>query len=504
MAGNLPDINAALVRKTKELSFESKEVFRENYRKAPLMLALLKFTEEQTQEKFRTADAVYYLYRIKNSHADYTLYENRFFKLRKKFYDYFHSTSAAPVSAVFTQEEIELQEIKSLIFNGNHAEAGALLLALEKRLWKDNIFELLPTVLELIIYNNQLQRRSDENETVYARMDIAHAVFADLSEAKKLARQIYDINLTKGITHTAPQFLKLQRLSINRKDYPRFKLIYNLISATCKLAGGGLDFKPDFKITNRFISVIHKIHTQHPNMPDYLFIAGYTDSQNYQFMNLQVMNYFNSFQFKEASNVLSKIVNLVLAPDSRIKRMRGPFLFSSTCLVFTLGERYHDALEAANNFLHYAREIKKENELLKAYLEIANAHTWLYPIKSGYNNAFVAGKIEEYIHSVGKGEYRNYFLGLANWMKVKLLLVTEDFAKAQTVFSKNDFSAYLMDPYLLKGSADTISLLASAEFNRKKAELHLRDLQTLRLRTKYPPDYQNYMFLEKLLRHKLK
>lgn len=504
MAGNLPDMNAALVRKTKELSPDLKEVFRKTYSKAPLMLALLKFTEEQTHEKFKTAEAVYYLYQIKNSHPNYTLYENRFFKLRKKFYDYFHSVSTAPLNSVFTQEEIELQEIKSLIFSGHHREASALLLALEKGLWKDNIFELLPAVLELMIYNNQLQRRGNDNDSVYARMDLVTAIFADLSEAKKLARQIYDINLAKGIAQTGPQFLRLQRLSINRKDYPRFKLIYNLISASCKLAGGGLEFKPDFKITNRFISVVNKIHAQYPNMPDYLFIAGYTDSQNYQFMNLEVMNYFNAFQFKEAANTLSKIVNLVLAPDSRIKRMRGPFLFSSTCLVLNLGERYHDALAAANNFLHYAREIKKEDELLTAYIEIANAHIWLYPIKSGYTNTFVAGKIEEYIRSIDKGEYSHYYLGLANWMKLKLLLVTEDYERAQTVFSKSDFSSYLMDAHLLKEAANTISLLRSTEFNRKKAEDQLKNLHTLKLRTKYPLDYQNYMFLEKLLKHKLK
>ncbi len=501
MATLQQDINAALLRKVKELSPDAKSVFKTTYKKAPLVLNFFNFLELHKQDKFATRDAVTHLYGIKANHENYTLYENRFFKLRKKVLDSFNTTPTE-MHPVFTPQEIELHEIKTLTVEGKYAEAYPLLIKLEARLWKENIFELLPDVLDLLIHNHQVQRKSADNKPIYQRLLLASEILSDLNQAKLLARQIYDVNFTQGIKAASSLFLKLQRVSINRKSYPRFKLIYNLISATCKLGGGGLDFKPDFKITNRFITVINQLHTLHPNMPDYRFIAGYSATQTYNFQNLKVMNHFNAFHFKDSANLMKALYDSVMEPGSSIRRSMGPVFFSTSCHVLSCGERFNDALKAANDYLHYLRETKQSNLLIKAYMEIANAHIWLYPAKSGYTDTFVIEKINEYLGIVKNETHTVYFTGYASWLKMKLYMAQGDYTNAKKILDSTDFSSYFMDALLRNEVTVTLQMLADHKTTTEKIQQQITTLHTRRFKTTLPPDYINYLFLERLLTQK--
>lgn len=506
MRGDNLDVNAALVRKVKELSADAKAVFRDTFPKAPLMLSFFSFLEKQKDEKFRTQDAVQYLYGIKNSHSSYTQYENRFFKLRKKLYDHFQA-SPVDTNFEFTPHEAQLNEIKKLTLAGNYQQANVLLIELEKNLWRDNIFELIPDVLDLLMHNNQVQRRINLNEELYKRLDSANEILSDLTEAKKLARQIYDYNFTRGIGSTTALFNKLQRISINRKEYPRFKLIYNLISATCKLGGGGLDFKPDFKVTSRFISVIKQIHTRHPNMPDYRFIAGYTHLQNYLFANLEVMNYFNAFQFRDAADLMKTLYDSVVAEGSQMQRMKGDVFYTSTASILNAGGRHTDALEVIKSYITYLTKANQTEKLLNAYMEIINTHLWLHPVQSGYSSTFISDKLEEYIRGVKNKEYAHYFIPMAHWHKIRLHLNAGQYTEAKQLLKATDFSTYFMQPSLRPEVENTILLLEAtqpAEQKRKLIQEQLSKLKTLRFNCTLPPDYMNYTFLEKQLNQQLK
>ncbi len=502
MAKGNADLNAAVLRRAKSLSIEAKQIFETTFAKAPLMLQLLGFLNQQQNEKFRTQDAVLFLYQVKQTAPDYIQYENRFFKLRKKFHDYFQAIPASNVHETFTPHEIQLLEIKALIIKGNYDEAAKLLPPLEEKLWADNVFELLPETLDLTMHLHQLQRKVILNEPVYARQKKAIELYNDLLSAKQLAREIFDTNIMNGLKKAAPLFLKLQRLSINRKEYPRFKLIYNVISANCKLSGGGTDFKPDFKIINRFISTMQKINTLHPNMPDYNYMAGYVHTQSFRFKYMSVMNYYAAGQFKEAANVMREIYDLIMAEDSPLKRMRSPFQFNAFCVAFIGAERFAEALEAANHYLKYAREIKNEEDLLKAYIEIAHVHIWLYPQKSGYSDVFIQQKIDQFIRFASKRRFSGYYGGLGKWMKVKLMLAKGEYAKALALYSKNNFSEYFTDPALNNEAKKTLELLLAIEqgkSNKKQIGEQLASLHVRKLKTILPPDYQNFRFLERVL-----
>lgn len=507
MAGKTIDLNAALVRKVNSLLPEAKQAYKSIFAKAPLMLSLFQFLETRPDEKFKNSEAVLHIYKIKRSHTQYLLFENRYFKLRKKCYDFFYTTSSINIEETLTVHEIQLQDAKALMINGNYSEADKQLKALEETLWRDNIFELLPDTLDQISHNNQLLRRTEESEHVYTRLKKAVELHHDLYTAKMLARQIFDTNITYGLKRATKLFLRLQRLSINRKSYPRFKIIYNLISATCKLSGGGVDFKPNYKIISRFIATLQKINALHPNMPDYNYLAGYTHVQSFRFKYLAVMNYYAVGQYKEAANIMREIYDLVMATDSPLKRMRNSFQFTAFCIGFVAAERFEEALEAANHYLHYAREVKREDELLRAYMEIANVHIWLYPAKSGYTNLFITQKIDEFVRKTSKQEHSGYYTGLGIWMKIKLLLAKGEYINAAALFTKQDFNGYFTDTTLHSIAKSTIALLADLENEviiKKKIDEQLSRIRVHKLKTILPPDYLNFRFLERLLEREKK
>lgn len=504
MSSPVQDSNVELLRKVRGLSPEAKSVFQKTFSKAALVLNFLGFLEKQTEDKFRTQDAVLHLYQIKSSHKDYTLYENRFFKLRKKVFDYFAET-VAEIHPVFAEQELKLQEIKHLCIDGKHTEATALMILLEKELWENNIFELLPELLDLMIYNNQLSKKNVENGPIYKRCETALALYQDLAEARLLGRQVYDTNITSGLKKTAPYLQKLQRLSIKNKAYPRFKLMYNLASAVSKLGGGGLDFKHDFKITNRFITVINQLHDLYPQMPDFRLIAGYSTIQTFHFRNLDVMNNFNAFRFREAAALVTELYKSVIDEHSSMRRMQSTVFFTSTCLVQLLGERYLEALETANTGISFLSARKETDKLPFAYADVVRAHIMLHPIKSGYSEAFIAEKAEQYIQYHKGYKVFDYNYREALWLKVKHLLVTGKYKEAVVFFNKTDVAIGFVDKRLTDYFHKCVELLMSSNSDRKQqADIIQQEMKTLRLKATLPPDYINYFFLEKLLRGHIK
>lgn len=497
------DTNGAIVIKLKSLSPESKKAVYNSFAKSPLMLALIKFAEDRQEDKFRNHEAVAHLYNVTRKHDDYARYENRFFKLRKKLYNFLRETPAGNQS-IFTSFELQLHEIKQLTILGRYQDAHALLIRLEAALWHNNIFEMLPEVLDLLTHNNQVQRNFEANSAVYKKLDLATNLNHDLQKGKKMARQVYDINLTQGAAYAKAILQKMQRLSINRKTYPRFKLIYNLASATCKLAGGGLDFTPDFKATSRYIHTLQKLHNKYPDMPDYNFIAGYTETQTYLFTNFEVMNHFNAFHFEKAAAIMKRLYAQVMSENSSIKRMRGEVFFSTACKVFSLGNKGRDAVQAARDYLKHLMDLKQTDKVLTAYMELINAHTTMYPADSGLEHAILYQKLEEFITSVKGQPYEFYYLAMATWHKIKLLLIDKRFQEAYTLMNSTDMSGYLMDERLPTEVLSSISLLLQelpAAQHQKALIEQVDKLRRNRMNCRLPQDFGTYNFLEQFLKH---
>lgn len=496
------DLNFEVLRKVKGLSPEARQQLELFFDNAPLAKKFITYLSALKKEKLHSADAVLHLYGVKQTSADYKASENKFYKLRKKILDFVEAKPQQPAGQIFTAYELRLNDIKGLLIDGKFTEAKPLLIQLENKLWDDNVFEMLPEVLDHLVHTNQVLRIFDENKAVYNRLDKAVLLFTDIAEAKKIARIIYEVNINQGIKAAAPLFAKLLRLTLKHKPYPRFKLIYNLVSATCKVGGGGLDYVHDFKVTNRFITVIKKLHAEYPSMPDFKLVAGYSENQSYSFRSLEVMNNFNAHQFKEAAVLMKPLFDWVIQENSTMKRMRGAVFFNNYCLCQLAGGNYGEAMAGAQHFLQHLLEIKQHDTVILAYGEIINVHVWLYPQKSGYTAEFIEAKLEEYVAHMKRIKDMPYYYNLALWLKVRYLMVTGKYTEALKVFKQINPAQYFMDASLPAEALNTINLLSaslSAEAHKQKIQAQISTVKNLKLKAKFPPDYVNYAFLEKHL-----
>lgn len=494
------DINSLLSSKINLLSPEGLSKVRASFANSPLMLQLLDYVRSSGKESFKTADAVKRLYAVKQDDAAYTTFENRFFKLRKKCYNHFTETPPE-IHPVFTAQEIQLQEIKTLSVEGKHQELLPLVRSLEQQLWNENIFELLPEVLEIYIHTNQILKRFDDNKVLYEKTDQLELLFSDSIQAKKIARRIYEVNVLEGATAIVPYLHKLQRLAIKHKQYPRFRLIYNVVAAVHKLGGGGLQHRHDPKVANRFLTVIKRIHQQHPSMPDYKFSSGYAENQNYLFRTLEIMNHFNAFQFREAAKQGSALYQLVMAQGSNMKRMRGPVFFSSTCLVQIAGGEFQQALQTANEYLKYLKENREDAQLLNAYAEIVEAHLWLHPVSGGMPASFIEEKLNELIKS--NRQNHPYLLAQIWWKKVRWLMVNKKYSEAEKVFLQNEVSNCFIEKRITGVALSSLQLLQKNDVEAKAVNDQISAVRVVKFNCIVPPDYLYCEFLERMLKRKL-
>jgi hypothetical protein len=501
------DLNFEVLRKVKGLSPEAMQQLESSFDNAPLAKKFINYLSGFKKDKLNSADAVLHLYGVKQTAADYKTCENKFYKLRKKILDFVEAKPQESAEEVFTAYELKLNDIKGLLISGKFTEAKSLLINLEKKLWDDNVFEMLPEVLDHLVHTNQVLRTFDDNKEVYNRLDTAVLLFTDITEAKKLARIIYEVNINQGIKAAAPLFGKLLRLTLKHKGYPRFKLIYNLVSATCKVGGGGLDYVHDFKVTNRFITVIKKLHAQYPSMPDFKLVAGYSENQSYSFRSLEVMNNFNAHQFKEAAVLMKPLFDWVIQENSGMKRMRGAVFFRNYCLCQLAGGNYEEAMAGAQHFLQHLLEIKQHDIAIQAYGEIINVCVWMYPQKSNYTVDFMEAKLEEFIAHMKKFKDMPYYYNQALWLKVRYCMVTGKYAQAIKLFKQINPAQYFMDAYLPGEAQVTMELLAAdvnPDSRKQKIQAQINKVKNLKLKAKFPPDYVNYAFLEKHLNDALK
>jgi hypothetical protein len=164
-------MNSLLVDTYKKLSETQKTELHQRHKDSLVMLRLHDYLGQLTTADFKTSDAVTYVY--KGSHEDYRVLENRYFKLRKKLIDDMQSLSGTSTPQQLPEEEAMLNQCKYLLTLGDKKEAYKKLTALEATCWERNIFELLPAILDTIIFCNQAFNELAKNKDAYKRMEKA-------------------------------------------------------------------------------------------------------------------------------------------------------------------------------------------------------------------------------------------------------------------------------------------------------------------------------------------
>ena len=181
-------MNKELHDSFQKLNDMAKADVKHQLKDAPVGLRLFYFLENNQNRNFRNREVVEAIYKDELQSNDYSVLENRYFKLRKKFLEEYFS---APDTSeeIMAEEEAQHLKARKLFQQGDREQAYNTWVALEKICWEKNIFELLPQVIDNLIFCNQVLNKLERNEELYLRME----------EAMKLQKEMEVLLQSKGL-----------------------------------------------------------------------------------------------------------------------------------------------------------------------------------------------------------------------------------------------------------------------------------------------------------------
>ncbi len=486
-------MNVQLLNSYRQLPAEERTALKNRVLHSPVMNRLLEFLDAQQGKGFSSAEAVQHLYKIKTAHKDYAIYKNRYYKLRRKLYD---SLDEPENPTRVPEEQQWLQKAGTMLSTGKFNEAEALLNKTERQCRRNNIFELLPEVTDMLIQTYQALNTIEKNKALHPKFREALRLYNDLMEAKNLARQVYEANLRSGLKETLPLYKRLAKLVVKNRRFPRFKLIYNFVAGYYKTGAGGPEYLHLTHVPNRHIAAAKKILQQCPDMPALHYLPGYRANQIYRLSELLGMSFYNALRFKEAAAEIKPLYDQVMQENSAYGRMKNEVLFSNTIHVLAAAEYFEEALKVAEDFIVFVKENKQYERMRVVYYEIGSLHAAMYPRKSKYSTAFLLERAEELLrYRTLANEPNDGYAALL--LKIKLLCVQQEWEAALKLLQQHRQKKVFSSPAVQKMAHQTLQCLKQ---NAPEELSALRtNLKRARINATTTSAYSQLRFLERLL-----
>lgn len=258
-----------------ELSNADKKQLAKEFEQSPKMLLYIEALENANL--VTTQKAVKIIYETDQELVEDNVLINRFYKLRSTLRLHLLKQLRNRLKST-TNEEAELQFLKLLFLKNEYAYVLKKAKKLQKICWKDNIFELLPDLLDLII--KALHAHQSTN-----RKEIATYI-EQLSQVNEL---LYTLHLFKNLFNTFKSeafdyknlekhyllvLTKMRRKAALLKNYPRFSLIYHHtgFSIGCQFFN---TVSNTSNVLTRHLNKLEKILAQYPNMPILDYISNH-------------------------------------------------------------------------------------------------------------------------------------------------------------------------------------------------------------------------------------
>jgi hypothetical protein len=375
----------------------------------------------------------------------YNVLENRYFKLRKKVMDELQSGEEVDVGALFTEEELKFNRCKNLLLVENKEEAFRQLTELEKDCWEKNIFELLPGIIDQLIFFNQSFNRNEHNKEIYDRLDNAIELQYDMQRFSRVARQIYEINYAKGIKHAKKEFNTLKELATKHKNYPRFLMCYHHLCMYYKL--GSADYIHEMQVISRHVSEFKKLYAKHPLMPLINYKVNYVKFQHFHFHQSTMFYHFNRCEFREADACMNEVWDLVNGSDSIFRMYKTESLYSNVFYIKCMAGKYDEANKTSDQFLAFLKENNQMDKLTHGYVQKAKLYADMHP-NTGIlkmDPGFLNAQVDEYIRQVRKADNVQLSLDQILALKIKLLLIEGKPAKAKEILQENIVKEHLSE-----------------------------------------------------------
>lgn len=479
-----------------KLNDTQKSELKFRFKDSPVGLRFLSFLEQVKSRNFKNTEAVSFIYDSKV--ATYNVLENRYFKLRKKVLDELNSLSMTKnsESVLLADEEKRLYTAKIQALAENKEAAYKQLSELEKECWEKNIFELLPTIIDLLIFLNQSFNRLERNKTLFIRYEKAIQLLFDIQKLGFNARLIYEINFSRGIKFAQKQFTTIKEIALKNKDYPRFEMCYHHISLYYKL--GSANYYNDMQVISRHLSAYKKLYAQNPLMPLITYRVNYVKYQHFHYANSVMFYHFNRCEFNEALSGYQDVWDMVHEQGSAFSVYKTESLYSNMFTLLCMTEKYEEANLTSDMLIQFLKENNQTDSLPFAYSMKVRLYTDLYPNVKWLkmDKGFLFDQLNEYIKRVKKDNNSLLPYDQAMLIKFRVDVLEKKFKAALATLKDEAVQNYLKELGLKDYYAELIQLLIENSDEKWHSLMLLnKKLMQLRYKIKTPSEYNSLNWL---------
>ncbi|MBL0329536.1 MAG: hypothetical protein IPP64_09005 [Bacteroidetes bacterium] len=478
-----------------ELSFKFKD--------SPVGLKLIHFLQACTNRNFKNSDAVASVYGSSKDKSEYGVLENRYFKLRKKIHDeLLKSTSDNQSGELLTPEQLILFRNKNITSATNKEGAYKELLELEKECWRKNIFELLPDILDQLIFLNQSFNRLERNKPLFERLEKAAVLQNDMNRCIVLSRKIYEINFVKGIKAAKAELALIKDFAEKHKAYPRFLMCYHHISLYYKL--GSQDYLHYQQVVSRHLTAFKKLFAKHSETPLLSYKVNYTKFQHFHFNNITMFFHFNRCEFEEAYHFMNDSWALVNNNDSVLKVYKTETLYFNLTTAQCMTGRFAEANATNNLFITFLKENNQLENLPFAYVQKARIISDTFPQTFKMDIDFLMNQVEEYIKKVRKTENALASLEDTLVLKLKWLILKKQFAKAANLLEDKIVVNVLTQAHVLDLFQEFILLLQQPSDKNRLLEELVKKAQQRKHKATTPGEFMHLNWIQNHVRYLLR
>lgn len=495
-------MNKYLYDSYKKLGETERAAFAGKFRNSPTVIKFIKFIEKSAVPNFKTVAAIDSVYAAEKDKVAYNVLENRFFKLRKKLLDELEDSKKGDISLIHTEEELKFLNAKQLLASENKETAYRQLAELEKICWEKNIFEMLPAIIDQLIFCNQSFNRLDHNKELFIRQEKAIGLLRDMHTCIMATRKIYEINYSKGVKYAVKELALLRNFASKHKLYPRFLLCYHHVSAYYKL--GSKDFVGDTKAISRHLSAFKKLQAAYPAIPLMAYKVNYVQQQHMHFSQMIMSYHFGRCEFEETYQVMKEVWEVIIRENSILKMYKTESSFYNMITAQCMTQRYQEALATINDFMAYLKTNHQTDKLVLANVLKARIYTEIYPQTYKMDPVFLTGQVEEYVKILKKSDNRMISLDQTLVLRIKLLVLKAEYSKALQLLPDPVVFGYLSEMRLYELTKDLIGILHenSPQKNKKLAAL-AKEVQSAKHKAATPAEFMHIYWMQHYLKHLL-
>ena len=370
-------MNKKLLELLRRLDDERIVSLKERFENSPLMIRFLDFLLELDGKNFKSREAVKTLYVADQGEFPFEILQNRYFKLRKKLLEAIEEVEdPVPREAVLlTTHELLFYEARKHIASNEIKEATQILSKLKDYCYRINLFEMIPEVLNKLIYCNRVFHLLKEEEKLLGEMEkaiILQHAWQKLDWHFKVAfkNRYYSI----GYETVKADIQKIRLIAEKYSEWPRFKLAYHYVAFSLGASFGG---NKQHAISRHF-NRLKELRESNPQMP--LFDTGpnYEIKAANMLKSVESMFYWRIKQFDKAYAAMLEGWEITQKHKDVFPALSAAQYNNRMTLEIRTG-RFSEAKKTVKDLIDFLKENKIHDKLPDAYADMAFIQVMMWP-----------------------------------------------------------------------------------------------------------------------------